>query len=155
MLRLKNIILFSIFVLFSFLSLVNNCYAGTYYVSPSGSANWNDCEDAAGTPGPKSDTSACSYISANQNAAAGDTVFYRTGTYTVAQTAIDPVNTGTPGNRIVFSSYNHEAVEFVSTSFGICRKPQLRLWNSPFVYNCKRYQIFQLQQTPLDSQRRI
>lgn len=84
--------------------------AGTYYVSPTGAASWANCEDAAGTPGPKSGTAACALSTANTNAAAGDTVYLREGTYTIYEKGIDPANDGSAGNVITFSGYESEVV---------------------------------------------
>ena len=48
--------------------------AGTYYVSPTGSANWATCEDDSGNP--------CAVSTITASVAAGDTVKFLNGTYT-------------------------------------------------------------------------
>jgi len=86
--------------------------ATTYWVSPTGAAaNLAACSGAT----PLSGTSACSYDKANgSGVAAGDTVYYRAGTYSgITGTVISPYNNGTSGSRITFSAYNNEVVTFV------------------------------------------
>jgi hypothetical protein len=76
--------------------------AATHYVSPSGSATWANSTNIA-TP--------CSLATANTNAAAGDLVYLRAGTYT---TAIEPANSGTgtppsgPWSFIIYRAYTGE-----------------------------------------------
>lgn len=86
----------------------------TYWISPTGAAaNLAACSGST----PLSGTSACSYDKANgSGVAAGDTVYYRAGTYSgITESAVvNPYNTGTAGNIITFSAYNSEIVEFVS-----------------------------------------
>ena len=79
--------------------------AGTYYVDDNGAASWEDCEHYAGTPGPKSGTDACNLATANSNAAAGDTVWIREGTY---NTSLKPSNSGSSENVILFKAYTGE-----------------------------------------------
>jgi hypothetical protein len=90
--------------------------ATTYWISPTGAAaNLAACAGET----PLSGTDACSYDKANgSGVAAGDTVYYREGTYTISGTAISPYNTGTnlTTGLITFSAYNSEVVEFVNTS---------------------------------------
>lgn len=92
-------------------SIVN---AGTYYADPDGAAEWANCEDAAGTPGPKSGAAACSMEVVMNNAMAGDLVFMRGGTYS---TPLIPKQTGTcdppsvpiaDSCRIIFQAYPGE-----------------------------------------------
>ncbi len=84
----------------------------TYWVSSTGTASWANCR----SPTPLSGSSACSYSTANSNAAPGDIVYYRGGTYSgITGSAINPTNTGTAGNMITFSSYNNEDVQFVGS----------------------------------------
>jgi len=94
-----------------FISLTNIAFAGTYWVSPTGAATWANCQSAS----PLSGAAACAYTTANTNAAAADTVYYRGGTYNLSGevTAIAPSNSGTAGSRITFSSYTGETVNFV------------------------------------------
>jgi hypothetical protein len=89
-------------VLFSSLS-----HAGTYYVTPSGSAAWSACTNI---------NNSCSWQTAMANAAAGDTVYFRGGTYdpgtscpsTWEYVGIAPKNSGTAGNPITFKAYPGE-----------------------------------------------
>lgn len=74
--------------------------AGTYYVSPTGSAPWSGAGNCTSSATP------CSLATANTNAAAGDTVNLRGGTY---GTAITPTNSGTNiSTRITFIAYTGE-----------------------------------------------
>ena len=68
---------------------------GTYWVSPAGAAAWA----SARSDTPLSGAACCSLPAANANAAAGDTVYLRGGTY---ETGIRPANSGTAGNVITF-----------------------------------------------------
>jgi hypothetical protein len=53
---------------------------------------------------------------ANTTLVAGDTVYIKGGTYSgITGSAIDPVNTGTRGNMITYSSYNNEDVQIVGS----------------------------------------
>jgi hypothetical protein len=89
-------------VLFSSLS-----YAGTYYVSPTGSAGWSSCTNI---------NSSCSWQTAMANATAGDTVYFRTGIYDPGTSCpsewdlvgIGPKNSGTATNPITFKAYPGE-----------------------------------------------
>lgn len=101
----KKLLLVVLFLLFAVPS-----HAGTYYVSSTGTATWANCEDAAGTPGPKTGTAACSLSTANTNAAADDIVYLRAGTYTITTYGINPTNSGTSGHVITFSGYEDEVV---------------------------------------------
>jgi len=81
-----------------------------YWVSSTGQATWENCKSAT----PLDEIAACDYSTANQNADAGDTVYYRGGTYTITSgAAISPSNSGTQGSPIVFSAYPGEVVNFV------------------------------------------
>ncbi len=88
----------------------NYAEAGTYWVSPTGAATWVNCQSAT----PLAGAAACDRNTANANAVAGDTVYFRGGTYTVAGSGldsegIDPANSGTsPSNMITFSAYSDE-----------------------------------------------
>jgi len=95
-----NIIMFVMILL-----LAPYSYAGTYWVSSSGTASWSNC---SGTT-PLSGTAACSLSTANANATAGDTIYLRGGTYYIKETGITPKNSGTStGNMITFSGYGSE-----------------------------------------------
>jgi len=75
--------------------------SGIYWVSPTGTTTWSNCESAT----PLSGTSCCSLSTANTNASAGDTINLRGGTY---NTPIDPSNSGTSGNLITYQAYTGE-----------------------------------------------
>ena len=77
--------------------------AAEYYVSPSGSANWSECLNID-TP--------CSAQTSMANAVAGDTVYFRNGTYLAPITAssgytpaFHPEHSGADGNPIIFKAY--------------------------------------------------
>jgi hypothetical protein len=92
-----------------FLLLCSSLFSQPYWVDDDGVATWADARSSS----PLSGASCCSYATANKNADAGDTVYYRAGTYTISGgNAIDPSNTGTAGNKIVFMAYNSEEVIF-------------------------------------------
>ncbi len=79
--------------------------AGEYYVSPTGSAQWSQCTNI-NTP--------CSPATAMKYARAGDTTYFRGGVYSITggltpyHGLLEPSNTGTAGNPIVFMAYNKE-----------------------------------------------
>lgn len=81
-------------------------YAGTHWVSPTGAASWSSCAGST----PLSGTSACSLSTANSNAASGDLVYLRAGTY--SSVGIAPSNSGTgsslPSTFIIFQAYTGE-----------------------------------------------
>lgn len=88
-------------------SLASCLEAGTYWVSPTGAAAWAACQSAS----PLSGTAACARTTANTNAAAGDTIYFRGGTYSITgfNDAIIPTNSGTnASNRITFARYGTE-----------------------------------------------
>jgi len=76
-----------------------------HYVSPSGTGTWAQSESVS-TP--------CSWSTAMTNAAAGDIVYFRGGTYTPTgcstweYVAIGPSNSGTEDNPITFIAYPGE-----------------------------------------------
>jgi len=87
-------------------------FAGTYWVSPTGTATWSNC--SASTP--LSGTSACSLATANANASAGDIVYIRGGTYPATakySARFNPSNSGSSGNMIIFMAYSGETPELV------------------------------------------
>ncbi len=89
------------------LALPGIASAGTHWVSATGAAAWANCSGAT----PLSGASACSLSTANSNAAAGDTVYLRAGTY--SGVTILPSNNGTnPASRITFIAYTGETVTF-------------------------------------------
>lgn len=94
--------------------------AGTYYVSPTGSATWTSATNIS-TP--------CSVSTAFANARSGDIVLFRGGTYSVpAKNTSDtyhgyyePANSGTGDadvNRIIFKAYTGEIPLFNGTAGG-------------------------------------
>lgn len=86
--------------------------AGTYWVSPDGAAAWAACEGQA----PLANASACSLDTANSNAAAGDTVTLRGGTYPGGE--IRPQNTGLSDSaRIVYIGHSGEEVILEGSGF--------------------------------------
>ncbi|MFH1787489.1 MAG: right-handed parallel beta-helix repeat-containing protein [archaeon] len=94
------------FILILMIVLASGLVSATYYyVSPTGTATWSSCTDI-NTP--------CSLSTANANAKAGDTIYIRGGTY--INGAIQPTNSGTAGNIIIFTSYNNEKVIFDGVS---------------------------------------
>jgi hypothetical protein len=101
-------ILFSIFFI-----TATNSFAENYYVSPSGTASWEQCTNI-NTP--------CSAKTGLANAQAGDTVYFRGGIYTTPVTqssgytpAFRPSHSGSEGNPIVFKAYPDE-VPFIDNS---------------------------------------
>ena len=100
-------------LLYTCLTLPGAAFAATYWVSPTGVASWASCTGST----PLSGTSACSLSTANKNAAAGDMVYLRGGTYSLNskyEAAINPTHSGscetypciggTGAARIVFSA---------------------------------------------------
>ena len=92
-----------------FLVFAMNSFAGTYYVdNETASTTWGTCTDI-GTP--------CTRYTANVNATAGDTIYFRGGNYTVdnstTRQGIYPYNTGSEGSKIIYSNYNDEVVNFI------------------------------------------
>lgn len=87
-------------------------WAATYWVGPSGSSTWDvaGCQSAA-DPG---EGKYCSTDRANQSVAAGDTVYFKGGTYTLTGSnnydyGIYPYNTGSEGAVITFAKGAGEA----------------------------------------------
>lgn len=84
--------------------------AGTYYVSPTGSATWTNCSGAT----PLNGTTACSWQTAMAGAMPGDTVYFREGTYEPGEgpgynhPAMNPARSGTALARIIFKAYPGE-----------------------------------------------
>ncbi len=104
------------YVILIFLFVSNAFAADIYWVSTTGEANWASAESDT----PLSGTSCCSLETSRTNAAAGDTVNIRVGTYTMRsvvgdtnwQMAFIPSNSGSSGNEITFQAYNNETVLF-------------------------------------------
>jgi hypothetical protein len=100
-----------------FALLASPAFAATHWVSPTGAAAWASCAGAS----PLSGTSACSLSTANTNAAAGDLVYFRSGTYTQAASGdgIFPSNSGTtPTNMITFEGYPSDGTDVAIISGG-------------------------------------
>jgi len=80
--------------------------AGEHYVGPGGNATWSQCVNVGGPY--------CSPQTAMQNAVAGDTAYFRGGTYPITGTRtayhglLEPSNSGTLANPIIFMAYNNE-----------------------------------------------
>jgi hypothetical protein len=94
--------------------------AATYYVSPAGLASWPSCTNV-NTP--------CSAATAMANAAAGDVVYFRGGSYSNDASSLqgqcltdweypcmNPANSGTAGNPITFIAYPGETPVIVNAS---------------------------------------
>lgn len=117
MLKLKIVFCVS-FSIFIFFGLVKNSEAATYYVSPNGNANWNECTDIS-LP--------CKLTTALTNAIADDIVYLRSGIYDIAQITgtactysfkashISPANSGINGHPIIFKAYENETPIFNDT----------------------------------------
>jgi hypothetical protein len=79
--------------------------AATHWVSPTGAAAWGSCVGAS----PLSGSAACSLGTANSNAAAGDLIYLRGGTYNLSGDGIAPTHSGTnAGSRITYAAYTGE-----------------------------------------------
>ncbi len=84
---------------------IQTAAAATYYVSPAGASVWSQCTDIA-LP--------CAAGTAMTNAVAGDTVYFRGGTYSITgprtpyNGLLQPSNNGTQSNPIVFQAYPGE-----------------------------------------------
>ena len=89
----------------SIFGLTQAALADTHYVSPSGSASWTQCTNI--------DT-LCSISTAMASAQAGDTVYFRGGTYSTTgqneayHAIFEPANSGTQSQPIVFKAYTGE-----------------------------------------------
>ncbi len=90
---------------------VQTATAATYYVSPNGSANWNNCTNI-NTP--------CPPVVSMANARAGDIVYFRGGQYELSydlsidesyywyKGVLNPSHSGTSGSPITFVAYPGE-----------------------------------------------
>ena len=88
-------------------------HSATAWVDDNGAAAWGACQGST----PLSGASACAYATVMTNAAAGDTVYFRAGTYDVGLRGsnrevpnLNPTNSGTAGSPITFKGYNGETV---------------------------------------------
>ena len=111
-------ILFSMVFGCILLSFSSVSQAGTYFVSPTGSALWTACTTTA-TP--------CSVATAMANAQAGDLVYFRGGTYDSGNSCascdretfvMKPAYSGTSGNPITFQAYPGETPVIQGTNCG-------------------------------------
>lgn len=99
-------IIFIAIIFFGFFGLAGSSSAADYYVSPTGAASWANC----GAPA-KDGTEACSRQTAMANAVAGDTVYFRGGTYEpgvgnqFSDPVMHPAHNGTTGNTITLKGY--------------------------------------------------
>lgn len=90
-----------------------HCYAGTYYVSPTGGASWSSCTISS-TP--------CAATTAMTNAVAGDTVYFLAGTYTPPYSGAwnvpdyNPSNSGSSGSPIIFQANPGDTVTIVPSA---------------------------------------
>jgi parallel beta-helix repeat protein len=103
-----------LFCLALFLLFFSFTCAATYWVSPTGTASWNNCKNDS----PLNGEAACSISTANSNAAAGDTVYLRGGNYTSNGIGvIAPAKSGTSAsNRIIFVAYSGEIPIMTNTA---------------------------------------
>jgi hypothetical protein len=126
----------AIFVLCICLAATGVAHAATHWVSPTGAAAWGSCVGAT----PLSGASACSLAAANSNAAAGDLVYLRAGTYS---TELKPAHSGSgtlpsgPFNFITFQAYTGETPT-ISTSgdgFDLTALSYIRIGGITFTLN--------------------
>lgn len=107
-------------LLFLLLLIPNLCFAGTYWVDPNGgAANWAACQGSDPGAGNR-----CTVSQAMTNAAAGDTVNFKGGTYSYTSLYAEvfaPANSGTSGNMIVFKAASGETPDFVCSSSCLTR----------------------------------
>jgi len=97
---MKNSILLTLTFLISL-----TAQASTHWVSPTGTAAWGNCVGGS----PLSGTRACSLLTANAKATAGDLVYLRAGIYNLeGGIGIRPSNSGSHGNMITFQAFTGE-----------------------------------------------
>jgi len=100
---LKFGLLFLVSSTYVFSTGANPSLAATRYVSPTGFSNWNNCTSQANP---------CNVATAMSNATAGDIVLFMDGIYDVTSTcnyqlpSLNPSNSGTDANPIIFKSLN-------------------------------------------------
>lgn len=92
--------------------------AATYWIDVNGTqTNLSNCEGSL----PRSGLTACAPTVdlGSEKVVAGDTVYFRGGTYYLNKSGIKPKNSGTStSNMITYSSYNNETVIFIGD--GVC-----------------------------------
>ena len=115
--KIKTTVIF-LTALAMFFIASKNSLAADYYVSPAGSASWSACLNI-NTP--------CSWQTAMANAVAGDTVYFRGGTYdlgifanhpSMAYAKMFPINSGIgdpDSQRIIFKAYTGETPVITGT----------------------------------------
>lgn len=91
------------------LFFTTGAFADTYWASPSGNASWANSR----SDDPLEGVAACSLNTANDNVAAGDTVYLRGGTY---NTHIFPGSSGTSDERITYEAYSSESPIIINTT---------------------------------------
>jgi hypothetical protein len=111
-------LLLKIFLLAAVCLFAVGAYAETYWVDDNGSqTSLDNCKGVT----PLSGASACLYSSVDYDGStiiAGDTVYFRTGTYTFSANAIDPVNSGTDGEDVIFQQSSNLTIECVDLQDG-------------------------------------
>ncbi len=110
--------LITAFIVIISLWRATDAFAATFWVSPTGAATWVNCKSDV----PLSGTAACAYTTANLNVTAGDTVFFRGGTYTMSggnnyNSGVAPQVSGTSGNPIIYKAYAGETPVFTGGLF--------------------------------------
>jgi hypothetical protein len=105
----------AIFLLYIWLASPGLAHAATHWVSPTGAAAWASCVGST----PLTGASACPLATANANAAAGDVINLRAGTY---GTGISPSRNGNgtslPNTFIAFQAYTGETPIIATTGVG-------------------------------------
>lgn len=92
----------TLLIFLAFFLMASPVLAATHYVAHDGATDGNAWSDSTDIGDP------CALSVANANAAAGDVVYLRAGTYTNSN--LEPDNSGTEGNVITFQNYNSETV---------------------------------------------
>ena len=110
-------------LLLSIILLVLPSYAHAFYywVDDTGTETvYTSCQTGTSAPPAGSTSGYCSkstgLASVNTNVAAGDTVYFRGGTYSgIATQFINPSSSGTSANKITYATYSNEVVNVVGT----------------------------------------
>ena len=109
------------FIIVICLSASTQGYAAYHWVSSSGSAAWGVCFGDT-DPGVY-----CSLATANANAAAGDTVYLKAGTYS-DDGYINPAKSGSSGSPITYQAYGGTVTIFPHAI------AQASTWNKELIY---------------------
>ncbi len=117
--KILKVILFTVLTIIIFKT--ENAWAGEYYVAPRSSAQENITDEGVvAWQNATNINNPCSAKTAMTHAVAGDIVYFRGGTYDLNSSSIpssgesgymailQPSNSGTEGNQIVFKSYENE-----------------------------------------------